>query len=146
MAWTTAADVIAAWIGDDAPSDPDKLDVWIGKAERLIAFHVPDIQARIDIPEPGLLENVKDVVTAMVMRKFRNPEGIRQASITTGPFSEQRTYGGDDPGELLLLDSELAMLSGGKVGGGAFAIDLIPSTSYFSETNSANWRDRGWGW
>lgn len=133
MAWTTAEDVLDAWIGDDAPDSTSLIDTWIGKAERLIRFAVPGIQARLDVPEEGLLENVVDVVTAMVIRKFRNPEGTRQVSTTTGPFSEQRTFGGDEPGELLLLPSELAILSGNTSGGQrAFTVDTIPVTSPFS--------------
>lgn len=139
MAWTDANAVIAAWIGDDAPSDLGKLDLWIGKAEREIRFRVPDIQARIDAeaeldpPSTALLDDAIDVVIAMVTRKFRNPEGMRQRSVTTGPFSEQTTFGGNDPGELVLLDAELEKLAG--VTGGeqkAFTISMIPATSPFS--------------
>lgn len=132
MAWTTADDVIGAWIGDDAPTDLSLLGAWIDRAERLIRFRVPGIQARIDEPEEDLLENVRDVVVSMVTRKFRNPEGIRQNSVSTGPFTEQRTYGGDNPGELVLLDAELALLSPVGSSTGAFTIDMIPSTSRFS--------------
>lgn len=133
MAWTTAEDVLDAWIGDDAPTSFAQIDVWVGKAERLIKFSVPGIQTRITALEPDLLANVIDVVTAMVIRKFRNPEGIRSTNTATGPFSEQRTFGGDDPGELVLLGSELARLSGNKVGGQrAFTVEMIPVTSEFS--------------
>jgi len=133
MAWTTADHVIDSWIGDDAPSDTNLIDVWIGRAERLVRFRVPGIQARVDASEPDLIENIMDVVSAMVIRKFRNPEGFRTTSETTGPFSTARTYGGDDPGELTLLDSELAILAGDVADGrSAFTIDLIPSASPFS--------------
>ena len=133
MSWTTPADVIDAWIGDDVPADPAKLQLWIDQAERLIRFYVPGIQARIDEPEADLLDNVISVVVAMVSRKFRNPEGIRQASITTGPFSEQRTYGGDEPGSLLILPDELALISGDTQGGQrAFVVDTLPTSSRYS--------------
>lgn len=132
MVWTNANDVLDAWIGDDAPSDPILIGTWIGKAERLIRFHIPAIQARIDANlEPDLLPNVIDVVAAMVGRVFRNPEGIRQANITTGPFTESRTYGGDTPGTLALTAAELALLTGPSTSG-AFTIDMIPATSPFS--------------
>ena len=139
MTWTTPADVLASWIGDDEPTDTALIDTWIGKAERLIRFSVPGIQARIDALEPDLLENVIDVTTSMVIRKFRNPEGIRQVSTGDGPFSQSRTYGGDEPGELVLLDTELARLSGGSAGSRAFTIDMIPSTSPFSPAYVDPW-------
>lgn len=140
MTWTTSADVISAWIGDDVPYNLDSIDIWIARAERLIRFNVPGIQARIDAGEPDLLEAVIDVTTSMVIRKFRNPEGFRTTNETTGPFSRAKTYGGDEPGELTLLDRELAQLSGGAAGGQrAFAIDMIPTTSPFSSEYVPSW-------
>lgn len=135
MAWTTAKDVKDSWIGEGAPTDDAKILSWIHKAEREIKFRVPSIQARIDA-EAGetpartdLLETAKDVTVAMVTRVFRNPEGIRQANITTGPYTSSKTYGGDVPGGLGLTDDELEKLRGAR--GGAFTIDLIPPTSPF---------------
>ena len=135
MAWTGPDEVVNSWIGEGAPSDIEKLEAWIGKAEREIKFRVPSIQARIDaeaaeIPaRTDLLDTAKDVVVAMVTRVFRNPEGIRQTNLTTGPYTTSKTYGGDVPGGLGLTDDELAKLQGAR--GGAFTIDLIPSTSPF---------------
>lgn len=133
--WTTPTDVTGAWIGEGAPTDITKIQTWIAKAEREIRFRVPDIQTRIDAEDAevpkrtDLLEAAKDVTVAMVMRVFRNPEGIRQANTTTGPFTDSVTYGGDVPGGLGLTSDELAKLQGAR--GGAFSIDLIPSTSPF---------------
>ena len=140
MSWTTPEDVKDAWIGADAPTDDALITNWIDRAERLIRRQVKDLQDRIDAeaelvpPSTDLLETARDVTVAMVIRVFRNPEGIRQTNqtTTTGPFSDTRsqTYGGDVPGGLGLTDDELAALQGAAVG--AFTIDLIPSTSPFS--------------
>lgn len=133
--WTAPTDVTGAWIGEGAPTDAGKIQKWIDKAEREIRFRVPDVQERIDAesaeipPRTDLLETAKDVVVSMVTRVFRNPEGIRQVNETTGPFTSSRTYGGDVPGGLGITDDELAKLQGAH--GGAFSIDLIPSTSPF---------------
>lgn len=135
MAWTTAAEVLAAWIGGDAPSDTALVDVWVGKAERLLRAKVPTLAERVDADpetEPDLLGNVKDVVTAMVQRVFRNPEGIRQRQETTGPFTGSVTYGGDQPGALWVTDAELSLISPAGTNRGAFTIDTIPVTSPYS--------------
>ena len=138
MAWTTAADVIGSWIGDGAPEDSALVDTWIGRAERLIRRSVPDLQARLDAeaglvpPSTEMLDTARDVVVEMVSRKFRNPEGRRSTSIGTGPFSENVTFGGDQPGGLYLTDDELASLRGIQSGQRAFSIDMIPSTSPYS--------------
>lgn len=135
MAWTTSADVLGAWIGDDAPADADLVDTWVGKAERLLRAKVPGLEARVDAgadADSDLLDTIQDVVSAMVQRVFRNPEGVRQRQETTGPFSGSVTYGGDQPGSLWITDAELSMLSGAGTNRGAFTIDTIPVTSPYS--------------
>lgn len=111
--WVTADDVIAAWIGNDAPSDSDQVQLWIEKAERLVIQTVPGVVEWVG-GDPMRREIAGDVVTAMVIRKFRNPEGYRtfNANQTSGPFSGNQsvTVGGDHPGELYLTDVERASL------------------------------------
>lgn len=132
MAWVVAQNVLDAWIGDDAPTDTALVDVWVGKAERLIKSHVPDLQTRIDDDISGdLLADTRDVVVDAVIRKFRNPEGLRQVTDNTGPFGNSRTYGGNEPGALYLTDEDLRKLRGTASAGGAFTIDTIPATSPF---------------
>jgi len=132
VAWATPIDILDSWIGDDAPTDTILLEKWIDKAEREIRFRVPGIQARITAAEVDLLANVVDVVSAMVSRKIDNPKGIRQSNTTTGPFTESQTFGGNDPGELALLPSELSKLSvNATVGQKAYSASLIPTTSPF---------------
>lgn len=138
--WTTPDDVIDSWIGDDAPSDVDLITIWLSKGEREVRRRVPDLQARIDAeadlvpPSTDLLEAAKDVVVAMVTRKFQNPTGTRQrnATTTTGPFSEtvSETMAGGIPGEFVPTDAELSKLTGLSESG-AFSVDLIPPTSPF---------------
>lgn len=142
MAWTSADDVLDAWIGYDAPTDVERVENWVARAEREIRFRVPDLQARIEAEaEAGLstdlIETARDVVVAMVTRVFRNPEGIRQRNTTTGPFTESATYGGDVPGGLGLTDDELLKLQGTRVRG-AFTIDMIPATSPFSSSHASS--------
>jgi len=128
MTWVTAGDVTSAWIGADAPEDAGLLGKWIAKAERLVRSEVPGIQDRIDsATEPDLLDNASDVVIDMVIRKFRNPEGLRQVQESTGPFSGSRTYGGTEPGALYLTDDDLKKLTLGTSGGQhAFSVSMFP--------------------
>lgn len=141
--WATNADVTAAWIGDDAPTDAAKIDVWIGKAEREVLRRVPDIQTRIAAaaPDTDLLDSTIDVVVAMVTRVFHNPKGARQTNSTdtAGPFSGSTsvTYSGNQPGSLYITDDEFASISGASGTRGAFMIDMIPSTSAYYPVVSA---------
>lgn len=136
MAWTTAAAVVAAWIGDDAPTDLAKVDLWVARAERMLRSRVPGLASRVDaapLTEPDLMDNVSDVVISMVQRVFRNPEGVRTRQETSGPFSGSVTLGGDQPGDLWITDDELARVSLTGSNRGAFTVDTIPVTSEYSQ-------------
>lgn len=131
MAWVVAQEIVDSWIGPGVPADTEKVETWIGRAERLIRRRVPDIQERIDLEvdlvpsSTDTLDTARDVVVAVVTRVFRNPEGIRQRADTTGPFTGSVTYGGDQPGGLALTDDELSLLVGGTGGQEAFVVDMI---------------------
>lgn len=139
MAWATSEDVLDAWIGDGAPTDLAKVDTWIGMAERLIRREVPDLHGRLDAeaelvpPVTDLLDTVRDIVISMVTRVFKNPDGKRSIQSASGPLSESITFGGDNPGGLFLSDDERKALLGGRSGQRAFMVDMIPSTSPYSE-------------
>lgn len=134
MSWAVAEDVTGSWIGEGAPDDAVLVQKWIDKAEREVRRKVPDLQARVDAEaEAGstdLLQATVDVVVAMVTRKFRNPESIRQTNVTTGPYTTSKTYGGDLPGDMAMTDDELAKLQGQT--GGAYSISMIPPYSPFA--------------
>lgn len=137
MAWTTADEVIAAWVGDGAPTDTALVGRWIEKAERLLRSKVTDLQARMDAGstvEPDLLGNVQDVVTEMVQEVFRNPERVRQRQEGAGPFQGSVTFGGDKPGSLTVTADQLATLAAPGSSAGSFTIDMMPSTSPFSDS------------
>jgi hypothetical protein len=128
MAWTSADDVVRAWIDDDAPTDLDKVQLWIDRAERMIRREVPGIQVRLEAAEPDLQDLVSDVVFEMVRRVFQNFRGVRTYQEGTGPFQTSETYGGDQPGALLLTSAELERLSVPAAAGGAGEIDLLGSS------------------
>ncbi|MGV9196723.1 hypothetical protein ACTOVL_05935 [Arcanobacterium canis] len=105
--WASADDVIADWIGDDVPSNKAQVERWVARAERYLRREIPGLQARVEKgDEPDLKDTIIDVVTSMVARVFRNPEGIRQRQETDGSFTGLITFAGDTPGELFLTDRE----------------------------------------
>lgn len=117
MSWTRPFDVTSRWAGDGKPDDQTLLEQLIADAEEIIRFEYPDIADRIDDGESGIepedplpIDRVRLVVSRMVTRHLRNPAGVRQVTETTGPFSENRTFAGDLPGQLLLTDEERRML------------------------------------
>jgi len=131
MAWTSPQDVKDRWLLGEVPVPDSQLAVLIGDAEDTVGSEFSDIQSRIDALTLPLVR-VQKVVARMVIRHIRNPEGIRQISEGTGPFTGSRTYGGDEPGAMYLTDEDRAELAGTKTGQRAFTIDTVPSTSPFS--------------
>lgn len=130
MSWVAPADVIDSWVGSNAPTDTARLQIWIDRAERLVRRRVPDLQARIDAeadlvpPVADLLDSTRDVVIEMVTEVFKNPDGKRSVQSSTGPFSDNVTFGGDNPGKLVLTPSQASLLAS-TADGEAFTFDLI---------------------
>lgn len=133
MSWTLPKDIIDSWVGPGVPDDPAKLQIWIDRAERLVRRNVKALQERIDAeadlipPVTDLLDAARDVVISMVTEVFKNPEGKRSIQQTTGPFSENVTFGGDNPGKLVFLPEYANQLSG-FIPGESFVVDLIAAT------------------
>lgn len=127
MSWTSPDDVLTAWIGGSKPSDPDQVQVWVDRAERLLRREVPDLTARVTsaTPDADLLGSIRDVVAAMVTRVYRNPDGLRAVQQSDGSFSATNTYSGSEPGGLYVTASELAVLGSGSPA--AFEVDTLPS-------------------
>lgn len=109
MAWATFDDVVARWVGSGAPTDQDLVTALISDAEQVILAEYPKIQDRVTsgaLPEARLTF----VVTSMVSRVLRNPEGLTYWQQQTGPFGQARNYGTDFAG-IYLTENELKLLA-----------------------------------
>lgn len=131
LQWTESADVTKRWIGDDPlPATPEQIETLLEDAEDTILREFPDVAERIAATPPTLTEaRVKKVASRMVLRFLRNPEGFRTATETTGPFSENRTFTGNAPGEIVLTDEDRADLADGSGRKRAFTINASPNGS-----------------
>ena len=120
MAWATFEDVVSRWVGAGAPTDTDLVEALIADAEQVILATYPAIQDRIDsntLPEA----RVTFVVTSMVSRVLRNPEGLTYWQQQTGPFGQARNFGTDFSG-IYLTDNEIKLLAP-VTRGKAFEVD-----------------------
>ncbi|VEG28042.1 Gp19/Gp15/Gp42 family protein [Actinomyces howellii] len=128
MALTSLEAVRGAWLLDpeDLPED-SVLQGLIGRAERLLRGLSPSLGDRA-ARDPDLADRVQDVVVAMVLRVVSNPEGVRSTSETTGPLTTSVTYGGSDPGQLFVTDTEKDLLGirRGRRRQAAFSVSMRP--------------------
>lgn len=126
MAWVEPEDIVARWVGDNAPDELTLIPL-IQDAEVIIRYNFPTIDERLAEEEPTLAERIEFVVSRMVIRAVRNPEGLRSIQDGAGPFQTTRTFGGAEPGTLWLTDEEHDLLAASDATrvarGRAFAID-----------------------
>tara|TARA_R110000868_G_C10645376_1_gene744471 strand:+ start:212 stop:634 length:423 start_codon:yes stop_codon:yes gene_type:complete len=121
--WATPTDVIDRWVGDNAPTDTDQIQLLIDDAEVIILGEYPSIQTRIDDGDLSALL-VSLVVVRMVTRLMRNPENLTYWQMNAGPFGQGRTFG--DQRDIWLTADEMNMLAPNRRGK-AFEIDLAPN-------------------
>lgn len=124
--WATADDVKNRWLlSEPITATDDQIKGLIEEAEDTILSRFPDMPERVPavIPEA----RVKKVTIALVIETLKNPRGTRQKNETTGPFTESETFGGTNPGEMVLSEQQIRELTGAVRSGRAFNVDTIPS-------------------
>lgn len=104
-------DVRRRWMGAAWGFTDEQVQALLTDAEDAVRAVVPSLDADI---EAGKLprERVVRVVCRVVLRVLRNPDGKRSTNVTTGPFSQNETYAGDNPGEVYLTDEDRRDLEG----------------------------------
>jgi hypothetical protein len=130
VTWATFTDITSRWVGSNAPTDENLVDALIGDAEQIILSHYPAIQTRIDedlLP----VERVVMVVSSMVTRVLRNPDGLSMWQQTTGPFGQMRQFADAGSG-LHITDDEIRLLAPSR-GGKAFEVDLGTEASVYPD-------------
>lgn len=119
MVYVTPDDIRAALVDPDYPMGDEFTQSLIDRALAVIRLNGYD-------PDAAQPDAVRIVVSNMVKRVLKNPDGIRQESETTGPSSRSVTYAGAMPGEMYLTREDRDMLEGRRRRGGAFTIDPTP--------------------
>lgn len=101
-------------------TERDNAQALLDDAWAILLSHRPTLEA----PTPPVSSDlVRAVVSAMVLRVLRNPEGIRQWSVDDASFTRDNAL---SAGGLYVSDEELSLLNGGS-GSGAFTIRPVGS-------------------
>lgn len=124
MTWVVPSDITDRWVGSGAPTDTDLIAALISDAEAVILSTYPGIQQRID-DDLLSVDFVVLVVSRMVTRVLRNPEGLSYVQQQTGPFGQSRNYGTGST-DIWLSPEEKAMLAP-TTRGKAFQVDIAPN-------------------
>lgn len=111
--WASVDDVRRRWMGSSWDFTDGQVQALLDDAEDAVRAVVPSVDA--DIAANVLpAERVTRVVCRVVLRVLRNPDGKRSTNVTTGPFSQNETYAGDNPGEVYLTDEDRRDLEGSR--------------------------------
>lgn len=114
-------DVRDRWVGGDLDFTDQTIATLIGDAEDAIRASIPEIDDLVGVSIPA--GRAKRVISRMVIRVLRNPEGIRTLQETTGQFSGSTTYAGDVLGEIVFTDDDRRDLLGkGPTGRRAYSV------------------------
>lgn len=105
-------DVKDRWLLGAMPVEDRQIEVLLEDAEQEIATEYPHIYKAAASPDAVEHGRVIKVACQLVIRVLRNPHGYRSISDGTGPFSDLRTYGGDNPGEMALTKADRNTLQG----------------------------------
>lgn len=125
MSWTSPQDVLDRWVGNDQPTDLDLIQAIINDAEAVVLSHYPRIQERITDNSLSI-STVVMVVSRMVSRVLRNPEGLSYWQQTTGPFGQARNYG--DRADIWLNEQEKQLLAPNRTGK-AYSVNIGPNAT-----------------
>lgn len=119
--WASVDDVRRRWMGSSWDFTDEQVQALLDDAEDAVRATVPSVDA--DIAANVLpAERVTRVVCRVVLRVLRNPDGKRSTNVTTGPFSQNETYAGDNPGEVYLTDEDRRDLEGSRARRRAFTV------------------------
>lgn len=122
MSWVSPQDILDRWVGGGAPTDEDLIQALINDAEAVVLAEYPKIQDRVTAGTLSIT-TIHMVVSRMVMRVLRNPEGLSYWQQNTGPFGQGKSYGSGSATDIWLSPEEKAFLAPKKKGK-AFEIDL----------------------
>lgn len=103
MPHTTPGDVATDLGRPLTDSEYEQVSAWIGRVEARIMQRIPDLADRA--LDPGYLDRLVGVVVDVVVRKVRNPEGLRSERIDDYYYDR-----GAQSADLSLTDLEWAEL------------------------------------
>lgn len=139
MTYTTIEDVVARYGRTLTAGETTQVDEWMQDLSADIRLRIPDVWERM------LLSNdysrlVVRVIAETIIAKLRNPEGLRQRTVSVDDFSETKTIDStNSSGRLSISDDDWTLLLP-ATSGDAFTIRTMPAPGY-----ADGWNPRWWG-
>lgn len=127
--YATIEDVVARYGRTLTPGESRQVEEWSQDLSSDVRLRVPDVEARSSAdPDYGRL--VKRVIAETIIAKLRNPEGLRQRTVSVDDYSETKTVDvANSSGRLFISDDDWSLLLPATAGD-AFTIRAGGSPGY----------------
>lgn len=121
MAYATVSDVEVRYGRTLTTAEAAQVGAWIDDLEAEILERIPTLEALVALGRPTL-GTLRRVISAAIIRKLQNPEGLRTTTVAIDDYSTTKTVdSANSAGFLGLTDEEWSLLLPGS-SGDAFTI------------------------
>lgn len=121
MAYATVSDVEVRYGRTLSAAESAQVTAWIDDLEAEILERIPALDLLVLAGRPTV-GTLKRVISAAIIRKLQNPQGLRTRTVAIDDYSTTETVdSANSAGYLGLTDDEWSLLLPGS-GGGAFTI------------------------
>jgi hypothetical protein len=133
MAYATVSDVEVRYGRTLTTSESAQVGAWIDDLESEILERIPTLPDLITDGRPTEA-TLRRVISAAVIRKLQNPEGLRTTTVAIDDYSTTKTVDSSNSGGFLgLTDDEWSLLLPGSTG------DAFTITPYGLGGRAADW-------
>ena len=110
MTYATVEDVVARYGRTLTPGESAQVVEWLEDLSSDVRVRIPDIEARM-ILSLDYARLVKRVIAETIGSKLRNPEGLRQRTVSIDDYSETKTVDvANSSGRLWISDEDWSLL------------------------------------
>lgn len=110
MTYATVEDVVARYGRTLTVGESAQVGEWLEDLSSDVRFRIPDVEVRI-LASLDYARLVKRVVAETIISKLRNPEGLRQRTVSVDDYSETKTIdSSNSAGRLSISDEDWSLL------------------------------------
>lgn len=109
MRYATVEDVVARYGRTLTAGEATQVREWLEDLSSDIRMRIPEVDTLAMVPDYARL--VTRVISETIILKLRNPEGLRQRTVSIDDFSETKTIdSSNSSGRLSISDEDWALL------------------------------------
>lgn len=138
MTYATVEDVVARYGRTLTAGELGQVGEWLEDLSSDVRVRIPEVQELMVAPDYARL--VKRVIAETIISKLRNPEGLRQRTVSIDDFSETKTIDStNSSGKLSISDEDWSLLLP-ATSGDAFTIRTMATPGYAAGGDPGWWR------